>query len=141
MTPAFADLFVRAVPDIDSWFMVRLRLEEVVTAPFEAREGVVDRGEPTSGIEDARRRAQALAGRFLNGLEVGMPEESLEREYALPALLALQQAGSIRDVLELAASLAGSLERVGSGASFTTWHGRYQPAGRASVGAKRFTPS
>ena len=26
MTPTFAELFVRAVPDLESWFMVRLRL-------------------------------------------------------------------------------------------------------------------
>ena len=73
MTPEFVDAFIHAVPDLDSWFMVRLHLMEDFAAPrtgphvFEIRESE----EPRYRLDEALRRATNRVARFRRAKEVG----------------------------------------------------------------------
>ncbi len=65
MPTAFAERFVRAVPDLDSWFLARVRLMESIPVPttMQAFEFAEEKN-LSPHIEDARNRAQNLAKRF-----------------------------------------------------------------------------
>ncbi len=111
MTPWFAELLVRAAPDLDSWFMVRVRVTENVPAPAEEEGMIQGDGRRRGAITDARQRALVLVDRFRRGLEAGEPLDDLERSYALRALIALQAAGATSEALRLAGSMAKAIRR------------------------------
>jgi Tetratricopeptide repeat len=80
---------ILGVPDLDSWFQLRLHLTEVTAAPapIERMDG------KTVSLLDAR----ALASRFWGRLEAAraqkFPEERIWTELAQPAVAALRSAG------------------------------------------------
>ena len=113
MSSLFVDAFIRAAPDLSSWFIVRHRVTEVVSPPTESRPIMEGReGAPVS-LEDARARARYLLDRFEKGVETGVPPLELLRDTAMPAVRALLDAGAIREAGD---SYAGIEKRL-SGAS------------------------
>jgi tetratricopeptide (TPR) repeat protein len=66
MSPNFVDAFIHTVPDLASWFMVRLTIEEEFIPPIEEPhvfEAVQSEG-PRYRIDEAMRRATSLIERF-----------------------------------------------------------------------------
>jgi tetratricopeptide (TPR) repeat protein len=93
MTRDFVDAFIRTVPDLNSWFMVRLALTEEFRPPavkvsrFE-RPGFE---EPKYKFEEAMRRATSLVERFCRAKELGTSPSDLMK-------LAASAADAIADV-------------------------------------------
>jgi tetratricopeptide (TPR) repeat protein len=114
MDPRFTDQFVRSVPDLDSWFILRHQLKEVVQPPEEVW-GFVGPpvlfallGMMTPSPEDARRRAASLVERFERALQTGVFADELRRDLAIPAVSTLLEAGPEleREAQDLALDLA-----------------------------------
>jgi tetratricopeptide (TPR) repeat protein len=102
MTSAFVDAFLRAAPDLDSWFMVRLQLTEVIEPPPGGK-GLLDpRAVDKSpvNIDDARRRAASLAERFQRAVEAGASAQE-QADLALAALESLVEAGAVDEARSL----------------------------------------
>jgi tetratricopeptide (TPR) repeat protein len=81
MTPDFVDAFIHTVPDLDSWFMVRLTLTEEFTPPTEGPHLFEASGRDGSRyrLDEALRRATSLVERFQRAKEVGAkPAELLD---------------------------------------------------------------
>jgi len=79
MTPDFADAFIRTVPALDSWFILRLRLRETFTPPTKGpsrREAFHSEG-PSYRLDDALRRARSLVERFRRAKEIGAQPSAL----------------------------------------------------------------
>jgi tetratricopeptide (TPR) repeat protein len=125
MTPVFYETALHAMPDLMSWFNLRLELTESVKVEnlFEASSG------STVNIDDARRRSYHLIQRFEQALKAGEDSEELLRLYLLPALEALAEVDAQKDLRDLTTQfegyfsqlraadspkLADSLERLGS---------------------------
>ena len=124
MPPSFAEQFIRAVPDLNSWFLVRLHLTETSRDPRQSQEAVepfekvqeeqipipevIDdpRRPPALNIGDARKRAQDLVTRFERGLEAGVTATELRNNFAIPAEKALREAGAEKEAHELVLTLA-----------------------------------
>jgi tetratricopeptide (TPR) repeat protein len=81
MTPDFVDAFIHTVPDLDSWFMVRLHLTEEFTPQAEGRHRFEEpkREGPRYRLDEALRRAASLVERFRRAKETGAePAELLD---------------------------------------------------------------
>ena len=112
LSSSLAEQFVRSVPDLDSWFMVRLHLTEVVAPPAGER-GIIMR--PTThaavNIDDARRRAAALTERFGQALAAGASASELRQSLAIPAVNALLEAGAEREARALEVRLMEEISK------------------------------
>jgi hypothetical protein len=125
MTPVFYETALHAMPDLMSWFNLRLELRESVKVEnlFEVSSG------STVNIDDAKRRSLQLIQRFEQAQKAGGDSEELLRYYLLPALEALAEVGAQKDLRDLTSQfegylsylraadspeLADSLERLGS---------------------------
>jgi tetratricopeptide (TPR) repeat protein len=108
MTPVFYQTALHAMPDLMSWFSLRLELTESVKVEnlFEASSG------PTVNIDDARRRSLHLIQRFEQALEAGGDSEELLRLYLLPALEALAEVGAQKDLRDLTSQFEGYLSHL-----------------------------
>jgi tetratricopeptide (TPR) repeat protein len=108
MTPVFYQTALHAMPDLMSWFSLRLELTESVKVEnlFEASSG------PTVNIDDARRRSFHLIQRFEQALQAGGDSEELLRLYLLPALEALAEVGAQKDLRDLTTQFEGYLSRL-----------------------------
>ena len=105
-----ADLFVRALPDLNSWFLVKLRLTEVVPPiRLDGETAWLRPGQYTSSLEDGRKRAAALADQLSAAIEQGLPVEEIVEKIAVPAIEALMEAGAEKEARELADRLADKL--------------------------------
>jgi tetratricopeptide (TPR) repeat protein len=105
MTPVFYQTALHAMPDLMSWFSLRLELTESVKVEnlFEASSGA------TVNIDDARRRSLHLIQRFEQALQAGGDSEELLRLYLLPALEALAEVGAQKDLRDLTTRFEGYL--------------------------------
>ncbi len=107
MTPYFADTFIKAVPDLSSWFLVRLRLTEDVPTPRDGRLIFERLDRPALNIDEARRRAASLAERAERAVAAGQqPLADIRRDLALPAVKALYDAGVEHEARAMLTSLA-----------------------------------
>ncbi|HEV8715352.1 MAG TPA: FxSxx-COOH system tetratricopeptide repeat protein [Candidatus Binatia bacterium] len=106
MPTHFAEKFIRAVPDLNSWFMIRLRLTEVVPPPSEVQPLLAQPDRVFANIEDARKRAAELVARFERALAAGVPAKELRHDLAIPAVSALLEGGAEKEARELALTLA-----------------------------------
>ncbi|MGP0066444.1 MAG: tetratricopeptide repeat protein [Isosphaeraceae bacterium] len=79
MTPSFVDAFIHTVPDLASWFMVRLTLSEEFIPPIQGPQTIEPiRSEGSKyRIDEAMRRATSLVERFLRAKEVGSSTSNL----------------------------------------------------------------
>jgi tetratricopeptide (TPR) repeat protein len=94
LTPDFANAFIHTLPDLDSWFDLRLQLRETFPSPTKGaprREPSHAKG-PSHRLEDALRRARSLVARFRRAKEFG---------------------ASTSELIELAARAADAIDEVG----------------------------
>jgi tetratricopeptide (TPR) repeat protein len=105
MTPVFYETALHAMPDLMSWFNLRLELTESVKVEnlFEVSSG------STVNIDDAKRRAFHLIQRFEQAQQAGGDNEELLKYYLLPALEALQEVGARKDLRDLTSQFEGYL--------------------------------
>jgi tetratricopeptide (TPR) repeat protein len=105
MTPVFYQTALHAMPDLMSWFSLRLELTESLKGEnlFQAS------SESTVNIDDARRRSLHLIQRFEQALQAGGDCEELLRLYLLPALEALAEVGAQKDLRDLTTRFEGYL--------------------------------
>jgi tetratricopeptide (TPR) repeat protein len=115
MPPHFAEAFVRVVPDLDSWFLVRLRLTEVSALDAGIWQDTVEVARSPAGLDPAtaRRLAEDYVQRFELGQQQGLPAAELEDKLLLPAITALRQAGLRAEAGALEARFGGSANTVG----------------------------
>jgi tetratricopeptide (TPR) repeat protein len=108
MTPVFYETALHAMPDLMSWFNLRLELTESlkVESPFQPE------SESTVNIDDARRRSLHLIQRFEQALKAGGDSEELLRLYLLPALEALAEVGAQKDLRDLTTRFEGYLSHL-----------------------------
>ena len=106
MPQYFADAFARAVPDLDSWFLVKLRLTE--TSEIRAFDTFVDRGMSSSSQArenispaQARKQAERLVERLERGMKRQLDPTEMEATLLLPALTVLAEAGLTDDAAAL----------------------------------------
>jgi tetratricopeptide (TPR) repeat protein len=105
MTPVFYETALHAMPDLMSWFNLRLELTESVKVEnlFEVSSG------STVNIDDAKRRSLHLLQRFEQAQQAGGDSEELLKYYLLPALEALAEVGAQKDLRDLTSQFEGYL--------------------------------
>jgi tetratricopeptide (TPR) repeat protein len=108
MTPVFYETALHAMPDLMSWFNLRLELTESVKVDnlFEATSG------SSVNIDDAKRRSLHLIQRFEQAQQAGGDSEELVKLYLLPALEALAEVGAQRDLRDLTSQFEGYLSNL-----------------------------
>jgi tetratricopeptide (TPR) repeat protein len=108
MTPVFYETALHAMPDLMSWFNLRLELTESMEVEnlFEAS------SESTVNIDDARKRSHHLIQRFEKAQQAGGDSEELLKLYLLPALEALAEVGAQRDLRDLTSQFEGALSKL-----------------------------
>jgi tetratricopeptide (TPR) repeat protein len=108
MTPVFFETALHAMPDLMSWFSLRLELTESV----QVESGFQPISESTVNIDDARKRSLHLIQRFEQALQAGGDDEELLKLYLLPALEALAEVGAQKDLRDLTSQFEGYLSNV-----------------------------
>lgn len=101
METAFADRFIPSIPDLESWFTLRLELEDLPLP----KTGIIwqDSSEaPEVDPRQARKTAQMLAERARNALRKGDSPERVWNELLAPARKLLLEATLPAEVDELA---------------------------------------
>jgi tetratricopeptide (TPR) repeat protein len=108
MTPVFYQTALHAMPDLMSWFSLRLELTESVKVEnlFEASSG------STVNIDDAKRRSLHLIQRFEQAQQAGGDSEELLKYYLLPALEALAEVGAQKELRDLTTQFEGYLSNL-----------------------------
>jgi tetratricopeptide (TPR) repeat protein len=108
MTPVFYQTALHAMPDLMSWFNLRLELTESVKveSPFQPI------SESTVNIDDARRRSLHLIQRFEQAQQAGGDSEELLKYYLLPALEALAEVDAQKDLRDLTSQFEGYLSNL-----------------------------
>ncbi len=109
MTPVFLQTAVHAMPDLNSWFSLRLELAEAVLAPDSTGFQPLFHKGFTANIEDARQRSHYLLQRFEAARAAGAASEDLLRTYLLPALEALAEVGAQKEMRDLTSQFEGFL--------------------------------
>jgi tetratricopeptide (TPR) repeat protein len=110
LTPDFLDDFIRIAPDLDSWFMIRSKLEEGFLPPDEVptvAESIGPTG-PRYRIEEAVKRAASLVERFHRAKDVGALTPELVT-LASSAADAVFEVGAPNLTRELAGQLVSGL--------------------------------
>ena len=104
--------FILAVPDLDSWFRLRIHLTEIPPRPMNASHATSEAARRTVSVDEAR----ALARRFWERIEAardgGFPEDRIWTELAEPAVEALQSAGLQLEADAILARTSGARERM-----------------------------
>src|ERR1035438_6929118 len=85
--------FVLGVPDLDSWFRLRLHLTEVPPRPADTPPEVPGTERKTVSVTEARSIARRFWERLENARAQNIPEERIWTELARPAVDALLSAG------------------------------------------------
>ncbi len=120
LPPHVAQALLHGAPDLYSWFQGRWRLAEIGRPsegraewePAWASAGILGTELLPERLDDARRRAGYLAGRFERAVaEGGMALEVLEEQLLRPAVRALREAGAEREAQELEADLRQAANR------------------------------
>lgn len=113
LTPDFREALMHVAPDLDSWFMVRLRLDEGFF-PTAGGPDVAEPLRPTGPkyrIDDALRRAASLVERFQRAMEGKSVDPDL-LELSASAADAIVEVGAPNLTRELADQLLGGLTEV-----------------------------
>ena len=104
MTHAFTNATIHAMPDLNSWFSLKLFLKEDLVLDSRLQIPLFG-GDTATNIDDARRRAKDLIRRFERAKAAGIPAPQLLQTFGLPAIRALASAGAEQDARALAARL------------------------------------
>jgi tetratricopeptide (TPR) repeat protein len=102
-----ADALIRTVPDLESWFTIRLQVEEQI--PYLATpKGLIEPvGLRSTDPKEAARRAQELLARFEQAVARERSPIDAVQKLGLPALAAFREAGDKGASTELAKRLRG----------------------------------
>ena len=110
MTPAFLQTSIHAMPDINSWFILRLQLKEIILNELDSSRYLsVNSDETYSNIDDARRSVNNLLQRFQQAQLAGTPDIELLTIYLLPALEVLLEVGAQKELRDLILQVEGLL--------------------------------
>ena len=113
MTPSFLQTSIHAMPDINSWFSLRLQLTEMILnelAPLDSNRNFSTSSDGAySNIDDARRRVHNLLQRFQQAQLAGTPDIELLTIYLLPALEVLVEVGAQKELQDLILQVEGLL--------------------------------
>ncbi|MGF1576398.1 MAG: tetratricopeptide repeat protein [Cyanophyceae cyanobacterium] len=114
MTPVLMQVAIHAMPDLNSWFSLRLSLTETLPPPTElgAIQTHLAETRSTANIDDARQRAHALLERFATVQMTGATEQELLTTFLLPALEALADVGAQKELQDLTLQFEGWLGRL-----------------------------
>ncbi len=108
MPSTFAKIFLRTIPDLNSWFLVRLRLTEIGLKPYLS--GVIapleDR--PRLSLDEARTQANRLLRRFERAEKAGARRHDLIA-LVQAAVQSYLDAGAVFEASRLAEELFPSL--------------------------------
>ncbi|HKQ08850.1 MAG TPA: tetratricopeptide repeat protein, partial [Blastocatellia bacterium] len=88
--------FVNSAPDLNSWFILRYHLTETV-APSDFESIIAQPKAITAHINDAREQARILESRLEQMINAGIPINELQRNWVMPAVNALREAGAERE--------------------------------------------
>ena len=111
---ALTERFVLGVPDLDSWFRLRLHLTEVPPRPADAGRKLEKTDRKTISVTEARSIAKPFWERLGAARAQNVPEERIWAELAQPAVDALLAAGlelEAEDILARTPDARGALER------------------------------
>ena len=111
---ALTERFVLSVPDLDSWFRLRLHLTEVPPRPADAGRELEETGRKTVSVTEARSIAKRFWERFEAARAQNVPEERIWVELAQPAVDALLAAGlklEAEAILARTPDARGAMER------------------------------
>ena len=110
LTPDFREALLNIAPDLDSWFMARLHLEEefVPLAGEPELSEPIRAATPKYRIDEALKRAASLVERFQRATDLGTPTSELV-ELAASAADAIVEVGAPNLTRGLADQLAGGL--------------------------------
>ena len=110
MTPAFLQTSIHAMPDINSWFGLRLHLKEMLLNELDPSRYIPISPDGTySNIDDARRRVHNLLNRFQKAQLAGISDLDLLTTYLLPALEILAKVGAKKELYDLTLQFQGLL--------------------------------
>lgn len=113
MTPAVTEIFLRALPDLNSFFLVRLHLTESISPPDESllptRSDLAPRD--LVNFADAERQGAYLTERFRRALEAGAPLADVS-SMAHAAAETLRNAGAESEAQTLAARLVRQMAQM-----------------------------
>jgi tetratricopeptide (TPR) repeat protein len=114
ITPSFLQTSIHAMPDINSWFSLRLQLTEMICIdppqndqPLSENQ-VLNSGSYTNS-DDARRRAHNLLQRFEESKAAGIDDQELLTTYLIPALAAIADIGALHELQDLTMQFEGLL--------------------------------
>lgn len=111
---SLTERFVLGVPDLDSWFRLRLHLTEVPPRPADAGRELEKTDRKTISVTEARSIAKRFWERLGAARAQNVPEERIWAELAQPAVDALLAAGlelEAEDILARTPDARGALER------------------------------
>lgn len=111
MTPAFLQTSIHAMPDINSWFSLRLQLTEMILNELDPSRYLPISSDGTySNIDDARRRVHNLLKRFQQAKLAGQtPDLELLTTYLLPSLDVLAEVDAQKEFQDLTLQFEGLL--------------------------------
>jgi tetratricopeptide (TPR) repeat protein len=110
MTPAFLQTSLHAMPDLNSWFMVKLQLTEYQPAgEFSEKLDELSTTNTYANFDDARRRAHHLLQRLQAAKNAGVEDADLLETYLLPALENLAEVGAHQELQGLSLQFEGML--------------------------------
>jgi tetratricopeptide (TPR) repeat protein len=119
MTPTFMQTAIHTMPDINSFFAMRLQLKE--SALPETTEMPMPFLEITpatyANMEDAHRRVNNLLQRFHHAQAANAPDDELLKTYLLPALESLVEVGAQQELRDLTLQFEGLLGQLKVGDS------------------------
>jgi tetratricopeptide (TPR) repeat protein len=111
MTPAFMQKAIHAMPDLNSFFLQRLQLTEVMLPEADSQKLVAIDG-TTTNIDDARQRAYGLIRQFEAAKTSDASPADLLSTYILPALEALAEVGAQKELRDLTQQFEGFLSQI-----------------------------
>jgi tetratricopeptide (TPR) repeat protein len=111
MTPSFMQSAIHAMPDLNSFFLQRLQLTEIVLPETEPPY-LIDSNRSTTNIDDARQRAYGLLRQFETAKTSDANPQDLLNTYVLPALEALAEVGAQKELRDLTQQFEGILSQI-----------------------------
>ena len=94
---SLTERFVLGVPDLDSWFRLRLHLTEVPPLPADAGRKIAGPDERAVSVDEARSLARRFSERLDAARAQNIPEDRIFTELAQPAVDALLSTGLGRE--------------------------------------------
>ncbi|MBI4748368.1 MAG: tetratricopeptide repeat protein [Acidobacteria bacterium] len=117
MAPSTADIFIRGLPDINSWFLIKLGLTEIILKPdtsFDTvRHSFGFKDISIFSVDDARYISTGLAHRFELAVLHGQNSVEVFHQLARHAILTLHETKLFNEATQLAQHLTTFLPQLG----------------------------